>query len=299
MPATFGALLLLHGAGEFLWTRFEVHPSVLVGCALLAGVYLAGVGPLRRRRGRAERIHPLRIASFLAGVAVMFLALNGPIHDLSDNFLFSAHMLQHMLLMLVVPPLLLLGVPAWLVRPLLRPPAVERTARWLTHPVVAFIGYNAVFIGWHLPRYYNWALVNHDVHIVQHLMFLAASTIMWWPVVNPVPELGRLPRGPLQMMYLFAFAIPASIVSALITLSDRVIYPWYEQAPRLFELSALEDQRLGGLIMWIPGMLIFWVAITAVFFRWAGGEIREWRGEPKARAHAVAPARASRSAVRP
>ncbi|MBI4538621.1 MAG: cytochrome c oxidase assembly protein [Gemmatimonadetes bacterium] len=277
--AVSGVPVMFHGTGGFSWTRFELHPSVLIGCVLLAALYLAGAGPLRRRHGWAERVHPARAAAFLSGVAVIFLALNGPIHDLSDNFLFSAHMLQHMLLMLVMPALLLLGLPAWLVRPLLGSPAIERTARWLTHPAVAFVLYNVVFIAWHLPRFYNWALENHDVHVVQHLMFMAAATLMWWPVVNPVPELERLPRGPLQMLYLFAFAIPASIVSAFITLSERVIYPWYAEAPRVFELSALDDQRLGGLIMWIPGMLIFWIAISAVFFRWVGSEIREWRRE--------------------
>jgi putative membrane protein len=192
-------------------------------------------------------------------------------------------MFQHMLLMLILPPLLLLGVPAWLVRRALRVRGVTPLARALTHPLVAFVVYNVVFLGWHLPVFYNWALVDHDLHIVQHLMFLAAATMMWWPVVNPAPELQRVPEGLLQMAYLFAFAVPATAVSAFITLSDSVLYPFYEEAPRLFGLTALEDQRLGGLLMWIPGMLIFWVAITAVFFRWTKDEIKSWQKAPESR----------------
>lgn len=269
-------IALVH-TGEFSWTRFDVHASVLIGCALLAGAYVAGVGPLRKRFRVAGGAPRWRVASFLSGVTILFLALNGPVHDLSDRFLFSAHMLQHMLLMLVVPPLLLLGLPAWLVRPGLRWEPLGRAARALTHPLVAYVFYNVVFIGWHIPRFYNWALVEHDVHIGQHLMFLAAALLMWWAVLNPVPEFRRVPEGLLQMGYLFAFAVPTTVVSALITLSDRVLYPWYAEAPRLFGLDVLEDQRLGGLLMWIPGMLIFWVAITALFFRWTKDEIKGWR----------------------
>lgn len=279
VPASGAALL--HGGAEFSWSRFDVHVSVLVGCVLFAGLYLLAVGAWRARLGGpAEPVARGRIAAFLSGVAILFLALNGPIHDLSDNFLFSAHMFQHMLLMLIVPPLLLLGVPAWLVRAALRVRGVTPLARALTHPIVAYVVYNAIFIGWHFPGLYNRALVDHDLHIVQHLMFMAAATMMWWPAVSPAPELQRIPEGLLQMGYLFAFAIPATVVSAFITMSDRVLYPFYEAAPRVFGLSPLEDQRLGGVIMWIPGMLIFWVAIGAIFFRWTRDEMRSWKRGP-------------------
>jgi putative membrane protein len=219
-------------------------------------------------------------------VGIIFFALNGPLHTLSDEYLFSAHMVQHMLLMLIMPPFLIMGIPPWLIRKAMERPGVARAARILTHPVVAFLAYNITFIGWHIPQAYNWALVNHDLHILQHLMFMAVATMMWWPVVNPVPELERIPTGPLLMMYVFAFGIPSTVVSAFITMSDSVFYPWYAMAPRVSSLSPLEDQRLGGLIMWIPGMLIFWVGITAVFFRWTREEYRDWgRGK---RAHAGA-----------
>jgi putative membrane protein len=256
---------------------FEIHVSVLIGTAYLAAVYLFAVGAAREKYGWwPEPPSMWRKASYLGAVGIIFFALNGPLHTLSDEYLFSAHMVQHMLLMMVMPPFLILGVPPWLIRKAMERPVVARSARILTHPVVAYLAYNVTFIGWHVPQMYNWALVNHDLHILQHLMFMGVAVMMWWPVVNPVPELERIPTGPLLMMYVFAFGIPSTILSAFITLSDTVFYPWYALAPRVTSLSPLEDQRLGGLIMWIPGMLIFWVGITAVFFRWTKDEYGSW-----------------------
>lgn len=270
------SLALLHGdAANFSWTRWELHPSILIGCGILLAGYALLVGPLRRRHGWGPPVSDGKLLYFTSAVVLMFLALTGPIHDLSDNFLFSAHMIQHMLLMLIMPPLLLLGVPDWLLSPLLRHRPVYGTARLLTNPLVAFGIYNAVFAGWHFPQFYNWALIDHNVHIVQHLMFMAAAVIMWWPVVNPAPELKRL-NTPVRLLYLFALGIPMSIVSAIITLADRVIYPFYGEAQRVFpSISALDDQQLGGLIMWVPGAIIFWGAITIIFLRWAKREERE------------------------
>ncbi len=259
---------------------FEFYLSILVGCIYLAGGYLLATGPARRRYGWSD--HPpttRQTTSFMLAVALIFFSLNGPLHRLSDDYLFSAHMVQHMLVMLLMPPLLIAGLPDWLIRAGLRVRPVRIMARFLTHPVTAFVAYNVVFIGWHFPQMYNWALINHDVHILQHLTFMTVSVMMWWPVVNPVKELEIIPTGPLLILYVFVFGIPATALSAMLTLSDSVFYPWYAMAPRVSSLSALDDQRLGGLIMWVPGMLIFWTAMTVVFFRWTRDEYRDWGKE--------------------
>ncbi len=131
---------------------FEVHLSVLVGCLYLVGVYLLAVGPAREKYGwSAVPASPLRKTAYLGAVAIIIFALNGPLHTLSDDYLFSAHMVQHMLLMMVMPPILLMGIPPWLIQAALHPPRVYRIARFLTHPVVAYTLYNVVFIGWHVP----------------------------------------------------------------------------------------------------------------------------------------------------
>jgi putative membrane protein len=272
---TYSSLALLHG-GEFSWTRFEVHLSTLIGCVLWIAAY--GHIILRWRPPGAAPATRAQIVGFVGGTLMLFLSLNGPLHDLSDNFLFSAHMVQHLIITMIVPPLWLLGLPRWSLRPLLKRGAVFGTARVLTAPLAAFAIYNVVFISWHFPGMYNWALINHNAHILQHLMFIGAAVLMWWPVVSPVPELERI-HTPLRMLYLFALGIPMSIVSALITLSDSPLYQWYVDAPRVWDsITALDDQQLGGLIMWVPGMMVFWVAITIIFFRWSTREQREeWR----------------------
>lgn len=271
------SLAVLHGDGNFSWTRFDVHPSVLLGVVLLGALYAWAVGPLRRKHGSADRLEPAQAMFFAAALLVLFLALNGPIHELSDYYLFSAHMVQHLLLTLIMPPLLLAGTPAWLLRWLMRPRALAATMRVLTSPLVAFGIYNIVFAGWHLPQFYNWALENHNVHIAQHLMFIGAAVLVWWPVVEPIPELARM-ASPARILYLFALGVPMSVVSALITLSESVLYPWYDAAPRVFSLTALDDQQMGGLIMWVPGMMVYWVAISILFYRWSRREEQdEWR----------------------
>ncbi|HEY7529138.1 MAG TPA: cytochrome c oxidase assembly protein, partial [Gemmatimonadota bacterium] len=216
------------------------------------------------------------VASFAAGWALLFLALQGPLHDLSDTYLFSAHMVQHLVLTLVVPPLLLAGTPAGLLRPVLRVRAVAAAARVATRPLVAFGLYNALFALWHVPTLYDLMMRNHDVHVVVHLLFLASATLLWWPVAGPLPELNRLSPGA-AILYLFLAGIPMMALASLISLADEVLYPWYAAAPRLWGLSPLEDQRLGGLIMWVPGSLVLWAAITIVFFRWSAARENEER----------------------
>jgi putative membrane protein len=242
-----------------------LHPSVVIGLVLLGGLYVYW-GGLRAPRHR--------VAAFGAALLVIFLALNGPLHDLSDNYLFSAHMAQHLVLTLLFPPLLLFGTPAWVVRPVLRPRWVTALARVATRPLMAAALFTAPIVLWHVPRFYEAALRHHNVHILQHLVFLATAVVMWWPILSPVPELPRLPY-PGQMLYVFLLGIPMSVTGALITLSDRVLYPFYAAAPRIWGIGALADQQIGGLLMWVPGGLVLWLAMTVVWFRWAAEEERE------------------------
>jgi len=241
------------------WNSWDLHPSVIIGLVLLGGLYVFW-GGLKTGRGR--------VASFAAALAVLFLALNGPLHNLSDNYLFSAHMAQHLLLTLVFPPLLLFGCSAAVVRPLLRPRWVMAIGRTVTRAIPAGLIFTAPIVTWHFPTLYEAALRNHDIHVVQHLVFLTTSVIMWWPVLSPVPELPRLPHL-LQMLYLFLLGIPMSVTGALIALSDRVLYPFYASAPRVWGLTPIQDQQIGGLLMWVLGGLMLWIVMTVIWFRYS------------------------------
>jgi putative membrane protein len=175
---------------------------------------------------------------------------------------------QHLLLTMLVTPLLIIATPASMLRPALASPRVLALAKRITSGSAAFVLFNVTLIAWHLPPLYNLAMRNHDVHIVQHLCFLATSVLMWWPLLSRVPELPALSR-PLQLLYICLLMIPMSVIGMIITYADEVLYPAYESAPRMWGLSPLEDQLIGGLIMWIPGSLIYVALLTIVFFRWA------------------------------
>lgn len=267
---------LLHPFTQFNWLKWSIHPSTVIGLAVLAGLYL-----WRARQASTEQLLTAgRRISFFSALLVVFVSLNGPIHDLSDTYLFTAHMLQHLLLTMLFPPLIIAGVPGWMLRPLLKNRAVFTIARFLTRPIICFAIFNLVIAGWHLPVFYNAAMANHNIHILEHLMFMSAAVLMWWPITSQLPELPRL-SYPGQMLYCFLMIIPMSIVAIYISMADQVLYPAYSSAPRITSLSPLDDQLLGGLIMWVPGGLIFMIIMTVIFFKWAA------RGEDDAAAAQV------------
>src|SRR5262245_35693797 len=255
------------GPGGFEWTSWHADPSVVAGLAVLGlGYFLAA-----RQQSRIDPrtgVGPAKVVSFLGALFVLFVALTGPIHDLSDYYLFSAHMVQHMLLIFAMPPLLLYGTPGFMLRPLIRNPRVRELGRRLTRPTSAFAIFNVTLVAWHVPPLYNLAMDRHPVHIVEHLMIMAAAVFLWWPMLSPLPELPRAPY-PVQLLYLFVVGLPMVMVAIVIAMADKLLYPFYTTAPRVWDqLTPFADQNLGGLIMWIPGGLVFLIVICVVFFRW-------------------------------
>ena len=267
------AFAVVHPVAQVGWTAWTIHWSTVIGLTALGAAYVWGARHLQSRAASSGgEVHVLRRGqqiAFFSGLAVIFFSLNGPLHDLSDTDLFSAHMVQHLLLSLAVPPLLLVGTPGWMLRPFLANNRIARVARAITRPTRCFIIFNVIIAAWHLPPLYNTAMAHHPVHIVQHLTFMVGSVLMWWPFLSPLPELPRL-SYPGQMLYCFLMVIPMSIVSIYIAMADHVLYPAYSIAPRVWDITPMSDQQIGGLIMWIPGGLLFYVVMTFVFFKWAG-----------------------------
>ncbi len=261
---------LLHPAAQIGWREFSVHWSTVIGLAALWALYEWRAHLHRPAAGRGETgvVSPGQRTLFVGGLILMFLSLNGPLHDLSDYYLFSAHMVQHLLLTLAVAPLLLAGTPGWMLRPALRFRWVAAVAGPLTTSRGAFLIFNVTIAIWHVPPLYNTAMAWHSVHIAEHLTFLVAATLMWWPLLSPLPELPRLPY-PAQILYCFLMTIPMSVVAACVSLADHVLYPAYSAAPRLWGITPLADQQLGGLIMWVPGGLFFVLVASVVFFKWS------------------------------
>lgn len=262
------------------WIVWEFYPSIVIGVLACSALYVALAGPLRKRWNLSD-VGPSAIewVRFMLSMAIVFFALQGPLHELSDVYLFSGHMVQHLLLTLAFPPMFILGIPKWMWEPLVRHDWVAKVGRFLTHPAIAWVVSSFALYFWHIPSMYDWALDDHNVHIVEHLSFMSTAVIMWWPVWSKVEAIPPLTPG-YRMVYLFILTIPMKGLGALITISDYVVYRYYATQPRVFDLDPLVDQRLGGVIMWLPGGLAIWFAIGVVFFSSFYSDMMERRRLP-------------------
>lgn len=241
------------------WTRIALlwdwRPPVLLGCAALG---LAYAWVTRFRWSKTALYFYLALFSLL-------LALISPIDALADNYLFSAHMVQHILLILCVAPLLIAGTPEALLRRVLRRPAIAKIEQVLRQPRVAWpLGVGTMWI-WHWPRFYNAALAQDWIHGCEHISFLVTAMIFWWPIISPLPE-SRL--SPLTaMVYVFAGCAAHTILAIVLTFAPLGLYPAYVESRDPFGilslirndwgLSAKVDQQWGGLLMWVPVCLVY------------------------------------------
>lgn len=253
------------------------EPWVLVLLALSAALYLAG-GARLWLRARAGRPRLLRQAGlFAAGWLTLVAALASPLDGLGVQ-LFSAHMLQHELLMIVAAPLLVMGRPlaVWIwalpcrdaVGAALHHPAVRLPWQWLTLPLVSWLLHAVALWAWHAPLLFEGALADSTMHGWQHTSFLASALLFWWAVLGDGRD--RPQRGG-AMLYLFTTMLHTGALGALLTWSAVVWYPSYMATAGLYGFDALEDQQLGGLIMWIPGALAYLIAGLALARHWLNG----------------------------
>jgi cytochrome c oxidase assembly factor CtaG len=213
---------------------------------------------------------------FCAGVLVMLLTLVGPLDFLGDDYLFSAHMAEHLIIMFIVPPLLILGLPRRVMERALAVPAVAAIERALGRPAVAWLIGVVVLWLWHVPTLYNAALASESVHILEHLTMMVAGTILFWPVLSTVPST-RLAGG-VSLVYLFTAAVANMLLGVLLTFAPVGAYPDYMRSSdgtgtfRLIRdvwgIDASQDLHIGGLLMWVVGGLVFLVALVGVFARW-------------------------------
>jgi putative membrane protein len=247
-------------------STWNFEPSVVVGCALLLAAYLWAV-----------RFHiDAHAVLFLCGLLLMFLALVSPLDELGDDYLFSAHMTQHILLDMVAPLFFALGLPAALIKRILSWRPAAATERVLGVPLLAWaLGVGTIWV-WHLPALYNLTLENEAVHTFEHLTFLVTGTILFWPVFKPIPERRLSPF--MAIGYLCLAAIANSLLGIIFTLASTPFYSGYSHPDdelgalslirNQWGLNQVADQQLGGVLMWTLGSVIFLGAIMVVFVRW-------------------------------
>jgi putative membrane protein len=251
------------------------HPDVWL---LVVGL-AAGYAFLVRRVG-PRLVHPIeravtrrQVGFFAAGLAVIWVAADWPIHDVAEGYLYSAHMVQHLLLTLVAPPLLMVGMPAWMLRVILGRRGLQ-IAKFLTRPLIALVAFNAMIAVSHIPGVVQLAATSEPFHFGAHVLLVGTAFMMWSPVLNPLIELPKL-SYPSRMLYLFLQSLVPTVPASFLTFGHTVLYHVYEDGPGMWGISALTDQRAAGLIMKLVGGGILWTVITWFFFKWFSVEERE------------------------
>ena len=247
---------------------WQPHPDAWLLATLLLGGYVYALSAWGPRLAHGRRPATLRQrASFIAGVVLLWLAADWPIDQLSE-YLFGVHMVQHLVFSFLAAPLLILGLPTWLLRKLLAPPAVAAVFRAATKPLGALLIFNFWAAAYHWPLLVNLSVTNEWFHLLVHVLWVVAGLIMWWPVLSPLPEFPHLP-DPLRMGYLFGQSILPTVPASFLTFAEAPLYEAYARAPRVLGLDAVTDQQIAGLTMKIGGGLFLWAVIMALFFRWS------------------------------
>lgn len=274
-------MLLAHAAriGHSPW-EFHLHPDVLLLIAVIGAAYAWTTVRWRPDGVALSRRH---VARFGIALGLLWIVSDWPIHDLSEGWSYAIHMMQHLVITFVVPPLALWGTPPWLLRRLIAP--IEPAVRFVVRPLPALLVFNVTVAFTHWTYLTNLAVRSGPAHLAQHTLLVLSALAMWWPVVGPLPEYKRL--QPLAaMVYLFVQSLLPTVPASFLTFATVPVYRAYAAFPKLWGMSPTEDQQLAGGVMKIGGALLLWTVIGAVWFRWAAREDARRKDEREAAARA-------------
>ncbi len=250
-----------------IW-HWHTEPALIGGILLVTWAYLILLGPLRPHIDPRAPSPRKEFRWFLAAVCSFYLAVGSPLDALGENFLFSAHMVQHMILMYVAAPLTVFAIPAWLIDGLMaRSRLLDRTLRLCLHPLFAGFAFTFVFCVWHFPALYEAALHDKVIHMLEHLTMYGVSVQMIWVLIGRSSRVSAAPFG-IQLLYIFLLMVAQIPLFAILTFSTEVLYPTYELAPRVIDLEPLPDQVLGGLVMKVSNMFLSLFFMGRAFYLW-------------------------------
>ncbi len=259
--------------GEVGLPSWQPHPDVWLLVAALALGYALAVARLGPRLAPAgtKVVTRFQVVSFGAALLALWVASDWPIHDVAERYLFSIHMVQHTTYAMVSAPLMLIGTPAWLARWVLSPRWLLAVVRRLSRLIPATIVFNVVVIVTHTPFVVNAALEHALLHFAIHVLIFVSSLVVWMPLLSPLPEVPRLaPLG--RMLFLFLQSVVPTVPASFLTFGEHPLYSFYAHVPRLWNVSALSDMQVAGIIMKIGVGLSMWVIIATLFFRWYNAE---------------------------
>lgn len=251
--------------------HWHTEPLLLITLLTAGWLYAVWTGPLRARIAAGSAYPRASAILFFAGLAITYVAVGSPIDQLGEQFLFSAHMVQHMLLIYAAPLLFFAGTPHWLIDALLRPAAVRRAMSVLTHPACGGLLFTFAFTLWHVPALYEAGLQDRRIHILEHWTIFILAILMLWPFLTNSRCVPRRSYG-LRMISIFLLMIGQLPVFAFLSFAGEAIYPTYVWAPRIIPLDPLNDQVLGGIIMKVVNMSVSLSILGTVFYRWARSE---------------------------
>ena len=264
--------------------RFQFHPEVWLTVAALVGLgfyVVRVVAPVAMPEGAAAVSRRERLC-FVAGVALLWVSADWPMHDIAEEYLYSVHMVQHLLISFVVPPLLLMAVPEWLARLIVADGSRSaRVVRRLVHPLVAGVAFNALQGLMHWNTLVELSVRSGPFHYAMHLLMFASALAMWTPVVGPLREMQL--SEPAKMVYLFAMSIVPTVPAAWLTFAEGSVYPVYDHAQRLWGISVAADQQAAGAVMKVLGGLYLWTLIAVRFFRFSAAQRRADAAERRLR----------------
>jgi putative membrane protein len=248
--------------------RFQPHPEVwlLVVSVVAAYIYaIRVVGPKVVRPGE-QVVSRRQLGWFIGGALILWLASDWPLHDISEEYLYSMHMVQHMALSYFMPPMMLLAIPEWLMRLIIGEGRGYSVAKWFTKPVVAGVLFNGAVMVSHVPAIVNRSAAGGPLHYSIHVVLVSTSLLMWMCVCGPIPEF-RIAHAP-RMLYLFTQSLVPTVPAGWLTFAEGTVYKHYGLAPlRLWHLSVQDDQQLAGVIMKIGGSVFLWTLCVVFFFR--------------------------------
>ena len=264
--------------------RYQFHPEVWLTVAALVGLgfyVVRVVAPVAVPEGAAAVSRRERLC-FVTGVALLWVSADWPMHDIAEEYLYSVHMVQHLLVSFVVPPLLLMAVPEWLARLIVADGSRSaRVIRRLVHPLVAGVAFNALQGLMHWNTVVDLSVRSGPFHYAMHLLMFASALAMWTPVVGPLREMQL--SEPAKMVYLFAMSIVPTVPAAWLTFAEGSVYPVYDHAQRLWGISVAADQQAAGAVMKVLGGLYLWTLIAVRFFRFSAAQRRADAAERRLR----------------
>jgi len=248
--------------------HWHTEPLLLISLLLVGWLYALGTGPLRGRIAPKVRYPTAKAVLFYSGLILTYIAVGSPIDQLGEEFLFSAHMVQHMLLIYCTTTLFIFGTPSWLIDHLLKPRLMRNILMFLTHPACGGLLFTVVYTAWHVPALYELALRDKAIHVLEHWTMFGLGLLMLWPYIT-LSKLVPRRSFAVRMIGMFLLMVGQLPVFAFLTLAGEALYPTYIWAPRIIDLDPMNDQILGGIIMKVINMGFSLTILGTTFYAWS------------------------------